>query len=288
MMRGFFDPITVQKHRQITYRLSEGERLTSPYQAVAYVNERGFILFHPAKNVVMPSLWVATAGDRPVPNEHDDPGQITWAWKDDLLDKRTWYYGRLLNQKMSIIALDMLPKFYALSPNYGDYLNDYLLQYKDGTLTFECKSIYETLLSEGPMNTLMLREKAGLWGEKNQYRYTRSLNQLMQEMKILPVGVAAAGRWNYAFIYDILPRYFPALESEAGKNSQKQARMEILERYLESVGCAELKDIGKIFRWSESLIIKTLDHLIQEGKIAKARWNNDASSQAYGLVKLLI
>jgi hypothetical protein len=34
-----------------------------------------------------------------VPNDHDDPGQITWRWKDDKLGKNIWYYGKILRRK---------------------------------------------------------------------------------------------------------------------------------------------------------------------------------------------
>ena len=47
----------------------------------------------------MPSLWTAVAGDRPVADAHDDPGHITWGWKDRSLDKKIWYYGKILRRK---------------------------------------------------------------------------------------------------------------------------------------------------------------------------------------------
>ena len=101
-------------------------------QAVEYVNQRGFIFFWPNKNIVMPSLWTAVAGDRPVPDEHDDPGHVTWDWKDKSLGKRLWYYGRVLSNRNAMVSLDLLPFFYALSPNYGSPSEDYLEQYMLG------------------------------------------------------------------------------------------------------------------------------------------------------------
>jgi len=60
-------------------------------EAIRYVNERGFIYFWPINGILLPSLWEAVSGDRPVPNEHDDPGHVTWGWKDSLLGKHVWY-----------------------------------------------------------------------------------------------------------------------------------------------------------------------------------------------------
>lgn len=242
-------PEYVNQYRSSTFHTNPGQQLTSPEEAVSFVNERGFILFHPGKGVLLPSLWTAVAGDRPVPNEHDDPGHVSWSWKDSLIDQKVWYYGRLIDGRMSIVSLEILPYFYALSPNYGDWENDYLDQYEDGTLSFECKSIYEVLLANGPMNTLDLRESAKLWGAQSQYRFTKAMNQLQMELKILPVGIAAAGHWNYAFIFDILPRYLTEVDGAARAIGTKDARAKLLKLYLQSVGAASMAQMRKVFGW---------------------------------------
>jgi len=63
-----------------TFHLTSATRLSNPEQARQFVNERGFVYFWPIKGILLPTLWAATAGDRPVPNEHDDPGMVTWGW----------------------------------------------------------------------------------------------------------------------------------------------------------------------------------------------------------------
>ena len=148
----------IQEHRAGTYRLLPGQRLTTQEPAVAFVNERGYVYFWPIKEVALPSLWTAVAGDRPVPDEHDDPGHVTWGWKDELLGARRWYYGKILRKRATFIALDVVPYFYALSENYGAPAEDYLAQYQEGRLTFEAKTVYETLLTEGPLDTISLRK----------------------------------------------------------------------------------------------------------------------------------
>jgi len=121
-------------------------KLANPQQAVDYVNERGFIFFWPVKGYVFPSLWTAVAGDRPVADEHDDPGNITWNWKDSLLDKKVWYYGRVLKRKNTIISLDAIKYFYALSPNYGEPEEDFADRYSQGLLPWEAKLIFDALV----------------------------------------------------------------------------------------------------------------------------------------------
>ena len=111
-------------YRRRTFHLASELRLTSVQDALAFVQERGFVYFWPIKGANLPNLWAAVAGDRPVADAHDDPGHVTWRWKDGMLDKRQWYYGKILRGKATMIALDTAPYFYALSENYGDPQND--------------------------------------------------------------------------------------------------------------------------------------------------------------------
>lgn len=272
-------PEQIQAYRTKTFRIHNSNRLSSKEEAIEFVNERGFILFHPTKEFDFPSLWAATAGDRPVPNEHDDPGHITWGWKDDLLDQRVWYYGRLLRNKMTMVSFELLPYFYALSPNYGDPDNDYLEQYKQGLMTFEAKSVYETLLENGPLNTLALREMANLSGSKNKYRFDRSVNELQKELKILPVGIDQAGRWNYAFRFDILDHYHPDIPVLARKIKTSQARKKLMLTYLQSMGAATERDITKIFSWKSRDTRKTMEQLLADGAILAQK--NDTSQDVF-------
>jgi hypothetical protein len=104
-------------YRARTYRTLDALRITTKEEAIAHVDARGFVMFWPIKGIEMPSLWAAVAGDRPVADEHDDPGHVTWGWKDALLDARRWYYGKILWRKATILSLDVVPSFYALSEN---------------------------------------------------------------------------------------------------------------------------------------------------------------------------
>jgi len=106
----------IKEYRAQTFRTSAGLRLKSMAEAVGFINSCGFAFFWPNAERPLPSLWAAVAGDRPVPDEHDDPAHITWDWKDKALGQRLWYYGRVLAQRNAMISLALLPCFYALSP----------------------------------------------------------------------------------------------------------------------------------------------------------------------------
>jgi hypothetical protein len=262
----------LESYRAQTFRTAPGLRLRSAEQAVDYVNQRGYVLFWPMKNLLMPSLWVAAAGDRPVPDEHDDPGHVTWGWKDGMLGKGRWYYGRMLRKKNTFISLEILPYFYALSPNYGDPDEDYLIDYEQGRLTAAARNIYEALLRQGPLDTIALRKQAGLTSQAANSEFNHALDELQTTFRILPVGVSEAGAWHYSFIYDLVPRHFPDLVERAHPITEPEARQKLLALYLASVGAAPNKEIQRVFgtqpvRWSAAVLERDLRRMEERGEI---------------------
>ena len=238
----------LKSYRTRTFRLPPSPRVSSPKAALEFVNARGFVYFWPIKGIDLPSLWTAVAGDRVVADKHDDPGHITWGWKDNALGKKTWYYAKILRKKATMISLDVAPYFYALSENYGSPEEDYLLAYEEGRLTQAAKQVYESLLKEGALNTIDLRRAAKLTNAKES-EFNKALEVLQGDFKILPVGVSDAGAWKYSFIYEIVTRHYPELAEKARFISEAEARRKLVELYFESVGAAQERDVNKLFGW---------------------------------------
>ena len=255
--------------RARTFHLPPAKRLSSSSQAVTFVEKRGFVYFWPIKGVDLPSLWTAVAGERPVADKHDDPGHITWGWKDDALDKKIWYYGKILRGKATMISLAIMPYFYALSENYGSPEEDYLIAYHEGRLTQASKQVYETLLDNGPLNTLDLRKMSKLSNAKDS-EFSKALEQLQKDFKILPVGVAQAGAWKYSHIYQITTRHFPNLSEQARVIKESQARAELLGLYFDMLGAVDLRDVNKLFGWGNEVVKKAVAKLAETGKLVKA------------------
>jgi hypothetical protein len=264
------DLALLRTHRARTFRLPPAKPISSPSQALKFVNERGFVYFWPIKGIDLPSLWTAAAGDRPVADEHDDPGHVTWGWKDYALPKRIWYYAKILRRKATMISLDVAPYFYALSDNYGSPEEDHLIAYEEGRLTQAAKNIYEALLKEGSLDSISLRKAARLSSAKES-EWNRALEDLQKDFKILPVGIAEAGAWKYAFIYQITARYFPELPETARRISESQARTRLLELYFESVGASQMRDVNKLFGWGVELCNRTLTKLVESRKLKTAQ-----------------
>jgi hypothetical protein len=257
----------IQEYRSQTYGFDPKYRVKTKEEAIQYVNQRGFIYFWPIKGVMLPSLWGVVSGDRPVPNEHDDPGNISWDWKDSLLGKHIWFYGKILRKKATIISMSLAPYFYALTENYGSPEEDYLTIYEQGRMTQEAKSVYEALLENSPLDTINLRKSAHLTSHDSESRFTRALTDLQADFKIMPVAVVDAGSWHYSFAYDIVARHEPELIEKARYLGELDARQKILEYYLRSVGAAQLRDLVKLFGWIPRDIEQTVDRLVEHGFI---------------------
>lgn len=255
----------LQNYQRTTFRLDSCLRLRNPDQAVEFVNQRGFILFWPYKPVRFPSLWTAAAGDRLVADAHDDPGHVTWGWKDNLLGKKRWYYAKLLRRRGTFLSNQLLPFFYALSENYGAPEEDYLIQYQEGQLTQEARQVYEVLLDRGPLDTIALRKAARLTSPDSENRFNKALEMLMANFNILPVGTSEAGGWHYAYLYDTVSHQYPELPELARPIEQPAARVEILTCYFSSIGAATIQDIQRLFQWKMNLTQKTLQKMLTSG-----------------------
>ena len=255
--------------RVARYRRRMDLRVTTPEKAVAFVNDVGFCFLFPIQGVEMPSLWDAIAG-RVVRVTGSHTGyeiDRTWGWKDDSLDKKQWYYGKLLRHKATLISLDMLPHFYALSENYGDMAHDYLDEYHAGRLTAEARAVYEALLKHGALDTVRLRRESHMISEENKPRFEKALTELQAGLKVLPIGVAETGAWRYAFIYELLPRWFPDVPERARTISRSQARQAILDQYLRNVIAATPQQAARLLGWPLDETRKTAVKLAEVGRL---------------------
>jgi len=259
----------LNSHRARTFRLPLSLRVTSPKAALHFVNARGFVYFWPIKGIDLPSLWTAVAGNRVVADKHDDPGHVTWGWKDNALGRKIWYYAKILRRKATMISLEIAPYFYALSENYGSPDEDYLLAYEEGRLTQAAKQVYEALLKEGALNTIDLRRAAKLANAKES-EFNKALEVLQSDFKILPIGVSEAGAWKYSFIYEIVSRHYPDLAEKARFISESDARRRLVELYFDSVGAAQERDVKKLFAWQKELTARTIAGLVEKQKLVES------------------
>ncbi len=278
-----------ERREQIYHRTPE-RRLRTAEEARAFVDELGFCHLWPIKGVEMPNLFHAIAGRaRLVPRKHGDPDlSRSWRWKDEALGQRWWYYAKLLRRRATLVSLDLLPTFYAVSENFGE-LTDYLDEYRDGLLSAEAKDIYEALLEHGPLDTIRLRREARMTARSAKSRFDRGLMELQVGLKVLPIGVAETGAWNYAFIYELLPRHLPEVPEAARALSRSASQQALIRRYLDNVVAAERKMVRKafhVFRWSSREWKQAFEALLEAGSVREVKVEGETKPQLLSVAAL--
>ncbi len=257
--------------RDARYHRAPGLRVRTEDQALAFVNEVGYCYLFGDKDVEIPTLFGAIAGNRAImEHSHHDPAVgLAWGWKDSLPARGAILYAKLLRGKPTLVSLDLVPCFYALTPNYGDE-DDYLLQYEEGRLSVEARNVYEALLNEGALSTSRLRQVAGIsGGGANARRFDRAIAELQSELKIAKVGISDANRWGYAYVYDLFSRRFPAVPEAARAISTDRAMATLLERYLASVVAIGEGAARRLFRWDAWEWERTLARMREAGRLAE-------------------
>jgi uncharacterized protein YcaQ len=132
-----------------------------------------------------------------------------------------------------------------------------------------------------------MRRLVHMTGKASNSPFERGLVSLQRDFKILPVGVAQAGAWRYSFIFDLVHRYYPELPEQARPILRSEARMVLVERYLKSVGAATTGDTRKMFQWPRADIDRTVDRLVQEGRLESGYQVKGASGDHLVATQLL-
>lgn len=251
------------------YRQRPNLRVNTEQEALAFLNDVGLSLLFSAADIELPSLWGALKGaNAPAPrsNRGREIG-LAWRWKDTLPIEGQVLYGKFLRKKPVFIALDLAPAFYALSPNYGEPAEDYLIDYQDGKLSIEAKQVYETLLTAGALPTSRLRREAALSGKANASRFDRALAELQMQFRITRVATSDANRWGYMYVYDLFHRHFTQVVAAARDIPGAQAREMILLRYLHTVVATTESDVARLFGWTERDVGLLVARLAAEDKL---------------------
>jgi hypothetical protein len=273
----------LRQKRDQNYRLSEKLRLKDAAAIRRFVDDAGIALLFPVQGMPMPNIYHAVAGfEKAMTAKHDDPAiSLTWTTKDSALDKRWWFYAKLLRGKATLLSLDMLAVFYALSENFDNDAEDYLSEYEAGTLSADAKNIYEALLTHGAMHAIEIKRKAGLYGDTLKTRFDRALTELQTGLKVMPVGVAEAGAWRYAFVYQIVSRWLPEIPKRAEAYTRSSARVAILRRHLRNAVYGSAREFAKIYGWKPAEVDKALAELHEAGDADVAAFPDEIKGEVW-------
>jgi hypothetical protein len=230
---ALMDGVALLERRRRNFRQKPGLRVRSAREAVRFVNAVGFCSTFYVFPEGPPSLWEAVVG-RPRPrwprrSHHDAGVGLTWELKDVLPQRREVYYGKLLQGRPVLVALDLFPAFYALARG-RQTAKDYPSEYAAGRLSVTAKRIMDNLMRESPQYTRGLRAECFMLEPSKTREFERAMAELQQGLWI----VKTEERYEPTFSYrwDLLDRWLPDAVAEGRRLGRGAALDRVITRHL--------------------------------------------------------
>ncbi len=177
-------------------------------------------------------LWEAVVGRArprwPRRSHHDDGVGLTWRLKDELPAARRVYYGKLLRGRPVLVALDLVPAFYALVRG-RQRARDYRTEYAAGRMSLTAKRLMDAMVRQHPQYTRELRANTFLLEPSRTREFERAMAELQQGLWV----VKSEERYEPTFSYrwELVEAWLPDLVAAGRRLSRTAALDRLLDRY---------------------------------------------------------
>jgi hypothetical protein len=256
------DPRPLLRLRDWNFRRVPQRRVRSARSAVGFVNAVGCCSTFYRFSEGLACLWEAVVGRAdprwPRRSHHDAGVGLTWQLKEALPARQQAYYGKLLKGRPVLVALDLVPVFYALVR--GSQLStDYLLEYRAGRLSHTAKRLLDALADEHPLYTRGLRARAFMLAPTQ----TREFERAMAELQLGLWVVKTEERYEPTFSYrwDLVDAWLPEEVAEGRRLTRPAAIETLLARYLAGAVFARASTLARLFGLPPAEVGSGLDRL---------------------------
>lgn len=245
--------------------MPRGRAIRSIGDATAFVGKAGVALAFPSDDLVLPSLWEATYGERNVvvfrvdergKRVLTDELKHVWSLKNQLARERRACVGKHVRRRVTLIAHALIPAFYALTGRAGtpdDFRSEELSPLE--------RDLAETLLATEPQTAPSLRALTGAGDAKS---VKRALESLQQRLVLTQAGEAEQERgWDAAVVDLVARRYGLQLRDLPPIESAVAA---IATAVLETAGELSAADLAAVLGRSRGEAEAALDRLGDEGR----------------------
>ncbi|MBN1202179.1 MAG: hypothetical protein JXJ20_10015 [Anaerolineae bacterium] len=253
---------TVDDYRLARYYQIEPRKVSTIEDALDFINEVGFCLFYRHRQIELPNLRDATAGDAATAEGRN------WNWKDTLAGRQAVFYGRPFCQRPGFVALRLLAPLYALSPA-ADVGGDARDLAWGGALSAEAKRIADAVAEHGSLSTRMLRQVSGLSDKRDKYRFSRGLAEAQAVLLIAMVRTTSQTRAAYSYIWDTFAHVWPDAARAAYDLSHMDAAGAIIAQYIHTAGAATPGAVAHLFSLDAELVERAASALVEQGRIAR-------------------
>jgi hypothetical protein len=264
------DGRALERRRDRRFRRERALRVRNEREARAFVDDVGFCSTFYCFPEGVPCLWEAVAGRAhprwPRHSHHDTAVGLTWQLKDTLPAARHVYYGKLLRGRPLLVALDVLPAFYALVRG-RQRARDYRAEYEAGHLSRTARRLMDALVRERPQDTGDLRANTLMLGPHHTREFERAMAELQGGLWI----VKTEERYEPTFSYrwDLLEAWLPEPVA-AGRRLGRAAALEhLIGRYVDAAVFTSERTLGRLFGQPSADITHAVRALVARGVLGE-------------------
>jgi hypothetical protein len=234
-----------------THEISWPTRVSTPVDAVRFIDAVGFCLLFPVKNVPLPSLYQAAArlrrGQKP---KWDKYAELIWGWKDELPRRKRAFYAKVFKGRGTFISLKLLPHFLSMRGSPLS-ISEHDRFYSEGCITRDALVIWQSLAEHGPLPTLELRHACKMESTAGNKRYKKAMLELQGLLAVVHFGAEQeTAAWPSAR-FDLTARAFPKQVAIARAISPEAARKSLAAKYLERHPQAQPDVLQRLFGWTK-------------------------------------
>jgi len=229
--------------------------IRTPSDAVRFIDDVGFCVLFPLKNVPLPSLYFAVSRRRDA--RWDKYAQLIWKWKDELPKKRRTFYAKYFKSRGSFLSVKLLPHFLAMhgtavEPDEAEAF------YKTGRISYDALELWQALEKHGALATLELRHACKLETQAGNKRFKKAMLQLQGLLIVTHSGTAQETEAWASYRFDLVARAFPRQVRQARRISEEDARTAIAMKYRTLYPSASPVQIARLFGWTKAQAVTAL------------------------------
>jgi len=254
--------------RAASFRQRAALRVRDERGALAFVNAVGFCSTFYRFPAGVPCLWEAVAGRAhprwPRHSHHDAAIGLTWELKDTLPAKKRVYYGKVLRARPALVALDLLPAFYALVRG-RQRARDYRAEYEAGRLSHTARRLMDALVREHPQYTRELRANGFMLEPSKTREVERAMAELQQGLWI----VKSEERYEPTFSYrwELLEAWLPGPVAEGRRLPRASALDRLVARYARAAVYTRAPWLARLFGVPAGEVAASVRRLVASGTL---------------------
>jgi hypothetical protein len=191
---------------------------------------------------------------------------LTWTLKDTLPSDKRVYYGKLLKGRPLLVALDLVPAFYALVRG-RQRARDYREEYAAGRLTQTARRLMDALMEEHPQYTRDLRANTFLLEPARTREFERAMAELQAGLWVTKIEERYEPTFSYR--WDLLEAWLPEPIAEGRRLRRAAALDRLIERYARGAVFTQERVLARLFGLRRDEVAATVTRLRRAGTLVE-------------------